>query len=311
MYTDRFKIIYNMIKLMKSCQLLKYALFASLLLFSGCLSVIEKTGRFIDGSMFAEKRVALYRTFKNDVNQAEMEISVVEKKGGAAKADTDIENGASSAQSIIITISKFPMIKFRGSYPDETGGFYLTSLEYLAGSTHGWNEYTLDLLGTGSLVLEETAVFQITEEIEPVQITAGRIQRYDTRLTGAEALAGLRNRRERVAALVEWMNALDAPKGQSIDDFEDHWKPILFPEMVSKKKRPADWQAEGDIFIRAEDIRWNTSYTERIFSEVLWPVRNSGTLLRDWEEALSWIYFEYEWENITELLSRKTNFYKN
>ena len=299
---------------MKSCQLLKFALCAPLLLFSGCLSVIEKTGQFIDGSMFAEKRVALYRTFKNDVNQAEMEISVVEKKGGAAKADTDIENGASSAQSIIITISKFPMIKFRGSYPDETGSFYLTSLEYLAGSTHGWNEFTLDLLGTGSLFLEKsayyTSTFQITEEIEPVQITAGRIQRYDTRLTGAEALAGLRNRRERVAALVEWMNALDAPKGQSIDDFEDHWKPILFPEMVSKKKRPADWQREGDIFIRAEDIRWNTSYTERVFSEVLWPVRNSGTLLRDWEEALSWIYLEYEWENITELLSRQTVFKK-
>jgi len=96
----------------------------------------------------------------------------------------------------------------------------------------------------------------------------------------------------------------NAPKGQKIDDFEKYWKPVLFPEMVSKRKRPAGWLQEGDVFLRSEDIRWNTGYTERVFSEELRPVRNSGTLLRDWEEALSWIYLEYEWESIKERLSR-------
>jgi len=295
-----FKNSIQLKKPMKEYQRLKYAIaLAPLLLLCGCLSVVEKTGQFIDGSLFAEKRTALYRAAVRNGAAADMEISVVEKKGGAP-----------DAQSVIITINKFPMVKFRASFPDEEDGFFLTSLEYLGGSTHGWNEYSLELFGAGSLVLGETAALQITEEIEPVQITAGRIQRYDTRITGAEALTGLRNRRERVSALVEWMLSLDAPKGQSIGDFEDHWKPVLFPEMVSKKKRPAGWQQEGDEFIRAEDIRWNTGYTQRVFSEVLWPVRNSGTLLRDWEEALSWIYLEYEWENITELLSRQTIFQK-
>jgi len=277
-----------------------------LLLVFGCLSVMEKTGQFLDGSLLAEKQTALYRAAGKDGAVADMEIAVVEKKGTVPVTETDEGKSSSSAQSVIITINKYPMIKFRGSFPDEENGFFLTTLDYLAGSTHGWNEYSLDLLGSGSLVLGDTAVFQITEEIEPIQISTGRIHRYDTRITGIEALTGLRNRRERVIALVEWMRSLDdAPKGQSISNFEVYWKPILFPEMVKKKKRPADWQQEGDVFIRAEDIRWNTGYTQRVFSEELFPVRNSGTLLRDWEEALSWIYYEYEWENITELLSQQ------
>jgi hypothetical protein len=99
----------------------------------------------------------------------------------------------------------------------------------------------------------------------------------------------------------------NAPQGQTIDHFERHWKPMLFPETLRSRARPSGWLLEGDVFQKAEDINWNTSYTERTFSEALWPVRNSGTMLRDWEETLSWIYLEYEWENIMEMLSREIN----
>jgi len=259
---------------------------AAFALFSGCVSLVEKAGRVLDGSAFAEKEIDGYKTDG-------MEIKVVKNKA--------------EKRSVIIKLDEFPMMNLRGSYPDENGNFNITSLEYLAGSVQGWNEYTLDLSGTGSLTLGETAALQILEEIEPVQISAGRIRRYDTRITGNEALTGLRNRRERILASVEWMTAFDdAPNGQNIDNFEEYWKPILFPEMVSKKKKPQDWLYDGDIFIEAEDINWNTSYTKRVFPEELQQVRNSGTLLRDWEEALSWIYLEYEWENIKGNLSRLT-----
>jgi hypothetical protein len=89
--------------------------------------------------------------------------------------------------------------------------------------------------------------------------------------------------------------------------FEDYWKPALLPEMVSKKKRPPEWETENVQWVKAEDVKWNSSYTEGVFPEHLWAVRNSGTLLRDWEEAFEWIYMEYEWERISALLSRQTN----
>jgi hypothetical protein len=258
--------------------------FAALVLFSGCVSLMEKAGQAIDGSAFAQKTTALYRS-----QGAGVEISVVENKNGE--------------RAVIIAAAKFPMMKIRASMPDEEGNFFPLSLEFLAGNLHGWNEYTLELLGAGSLDLGENPVRLTIEEIEPVEITAGRIHRYDTRITGAEALTALRNRRERITALAEWMTSLDGPSGSDIDEFEKYWKPVLFPETVSNKKKPEGWLREGDIFKRAEDIKWNTGYTQRVFPEELWPVRDSATLFRDWEEALSWIYLEYEWKNIVGLFS--------
>ena len=259
---------------------------AALLLLSGCVSLMEKTGQILDGSAFAEKSLSLYRA-----SQEKMEISVVENRDGD--------------RSLIIVIEKFPMMKIRASMPDQQGNFYFLSLEYLAGSVHGWNEYSLELLGAGSLDLSGNAILSVNEEIEPVQITAGRIHSYDTRITGGEALTSLRSRRERISSLVEWMASVNIPQGSNIDEFEKNWKPVLFPETVSAKKRPDGWLRDGDLFTRADSIRWNTGYTNRVFPEELRPVRDSSTLLRDWEEALSWIYLEYEWESIAELLSRR------
>ncbi|MCL2805635.1 MAG: hypothetical protein FWD26_06825 [Treponema sp.] len=256
-----------------------------LFLFTGCLGLMEKTGRFLDGSVFAEKTIAVYRADNID-------LSVARSKDGE--------------QFIIITFKNYPMLQIRGSMPDNEGSFHFTSLEYLAGNVHGWNEYSLQMVGTGSFCLEN-GVLENIEDIETIQITQGRIHRYDTRITGNDALTALRNRRERILALCEWM---DGPKGQDIKTFEKHWKPLFFPEITAKSRKPDSWRLDGDSFQRAEDINWNTGYTERIFPEELWPVRNSGTLLRDWEEALYWIYFKYEWDNIIDLFSGQIVFNK-
>jgi len=259
------------------------------LLCTGCASLMEKAGRALDGSGRAEKKVAEYQSPMLAIQQMQ------------SKAGED---------SLLITMGRFPAMKIRGSAPGENGEFTITSLDYLGGSPHGWNEYRLDLSGTGNFVLGETsATLSILDEIETVGISAGRIRRYDTRITGTEALTSLRNRRERLLTLAEWMNSPDNPNAKACSNqklFEQHWKPILFPEITAKKKRPEGWQQEGDQWVRAEDIRWNTGYTERVFPEVLRPIRDSGTMLRDWEEALDWIFIEYEWPRITETLSGET-----
>jgi len=260
------------------------------LLYTGCVSVVEKAGQALDGSAFAEKKVAAYQS-------PLLEIQQMRSKAGE--------------DSLLITVGRFPAMKIRGSFPDGQGEFSITSLDYLASSPHGWNEYRLDLSGTGNLVLgETTATLSIADEIETVGISTGRIRRYDTRITGTEALTGLRNRHERLLALAEWMNSPEAKEFSSQKTFEQYWKPILFPEIAAKKKRPELWQQEGDRWVRAEDIRWNASYTERVFPEVLRPIRDSGTMLRDWEEAVDWLFIEYEWPRITETLLGETVLYR-
>ncbi|MDR0442109.1 MAG: hypothetical protein LBH44_01720 [Treponema sp.] len=283
---------------MKRPHNLKLKLFAfgiASLFFGGCTSLVETAGRALDGSAFTEKKTAVYRTAKEEGTA--IEIMEVQNKAGE--------------RSLAITLQQFPSIKIRGTMPNDQGGFFLTSLDYLGGDYHGWNEYRLDLSGMGNISFREnTVVLSLSPEIETVQISSARIRRYDNRITGTEALTNLRNRRERILALAEWMNnqenILFLPQS-SLKEFETYWKPALFPETVSKKKQPQGWQQEGDRWNKAEDIRWNVNYSQRVFPEILWNIRNSGTLLRDWEEAIDWIYLECEWGRIMELLS-KNNF---
>jgi len=258
-----------------------------LLLCVSCVSLVEKTGRALDGSAFAEKKTAVY-------SAPGMELWEMQNKAGE--------------RFIIVMLNKFPTIKLRGSAVNDEGEFNLVSLDYLGGSPQGWSEFRLDLVGEGKLALSgTTAALSVQPEIEPIQISFARIKRYDTRLSGNEALTGLRNRHERIKAIAEWMNGREnAPKSADIKSFEKYWKPILFPETVSKKKRPADWQQADDQWVRAESIRWNKGYTERLFPEELREIRNTGTMLRDWEEAVDWLYNEYEWGALQEILSRET-----
>jgi hypothetical protein len=257
---------------------------------AGCLSLVEQAGRALDGSAFTEKTTAVYRTAK--AAETGMEIRELRDKAGE--------------HSVGITLSQFPSMTLRGSAPGKDGGFALTSLEYLAGSAAGWNEYTMDIAGSGTLSLGETrAVMRIPDPPQAAEITRGKIQRYDTRIAGEEALTSLRNRRERIAALAEWMRRREgAPAGLDRKGFEKYWKPILLPE-ITVGGRPPEYRRETGRPAWAEDVRWNTDYTARVFPEELRAVRDSGTLLRDWEEALPWIYLEYEWERICALLSRE------
>ena len=268
------------------------AFFAVPFLFTGCVSLVEKAGRAIDGSAFEEKTIAVYKT-PIDAGTA-IEIREVQNKAGQ--------------HSVIIAPAEYPALILRGSIPDETGEFYLTAMDYLGGNSHGWNEYRLELSGSGTLSTgEKSALFFIHPEIEAVQIVSGRIRRFDTRITGNEALTNLNNRRERILALAEWMNGYkEAAEESGLKDFEKYWKPLLFPELVYKSKRPEGWQREGDQWQRTEDIRWNTSYTERLFPELLRGIRDSGTMLRDWEEALDWLYITYNRDRIIERFSKET-----
>jgi len=262
--------------------------FATLFLFlqTSCVSMVERTGRVLDGSAFAERVQAIYAAGDD------LEIRKMRSREGE--------------YSLLILPSRFPSVQIRTSAPAADGGILLVSLDYLGGNEHGWNEFRLDLFGSGSFIqFDETGggTFSLAQGFEPVQISFGRIRRYDTRITGHDALTYLRNRHERVLALTEWMHERG---GAYYGDFERHWGPILFPELARNRDRPQGWLQEGDVRVRAENVSWNTGYTERVFPELLWNVRNSGTLLRDWEEALEWIHLKYEWDGLVELLTRET-----
>jgi hypothetical protein len=168
----------------------------------------------------------------------------------------------------------------------------------------------MDIIGSAILQNPSQAVgiLRITGEIERVDISSGKIRLKSGYITGAAALTALRNRRERITALTGWMNewlhdsshdaGQETPAFADIGEFEGYWKRMLFPELVSGKDRPEEYSIHNAEWKREDSVRWNLTYTGTVFPEGLWEYRNSGAMLRDWEEALPWVFMEYSWNMI-------------
>ncbi|GHV68756.1 hypothetical protein AGMMS49928_09090 [Spirochaetia bacterium] len=246
----------------------------------------------LDGSAFQEKTAALYG-----------EPGTKGKKGFTLREIRQKDGG----EFIIIGHSEFPGLRIKASLPEADGSFYLVSMEFLSSHVAGWNEFTLDLSGSGVFTAGENGGRLEINEMETVQISGGKVRYKDQRLTGREALTALRNRHERINALGEWMRQREnAAAILSEKDFIKRWKPELLPELVKKKEKPAAFTAAADSetspWVIAEDVRINSAYTRLLFPEELWPLRDSGALIRDWEEALPWVRLYYHWDILAALL---------
>jgi hypothetical protein len=272
------------------------------LLLSTCITAAEKAGQIIDGRFFEEKTLRRWEgSFRMEaIGGAGGIIEVLEKQ--------DREG----ALFLILRLENFPWMEIRCSVPAEDGSFYPVRFHYLGGSGSGWNEYELELSGAAHFTSSPPSL-RFLSPPEAVQISGGKIRLRDSTFTGTEALTRLRNRRERIAALAEWMRGYSQNRMFRTEEyFSAYWQPILLPETVSKKKRPANWEKEGAEWIRGEGINWNKTYTASLLQTVENPrnseletLRNSGAILRDWEEAVQWIYTEYAWGKIGEDLSRE------
>jgi hypothetical protein len=267
--------------------------------FTGCVSLMEKTGRAADGSAFKEKTLAVFEN--PEAGYAEKGITV-----------SRVRRNRDRGEYILIELAAFPTLKLRASTPDMYHRISLESLEFLAPNLSGWNEAERPLAGEGHFKDEwYYGFFFLTGSPEALDISGGRIRRNDERLTGEDALKALHNREERVKVITEWMHSWLLEREErgvfsSQNEFAEFWEPVLFPELAPPKKRPAEWPPAGGRELsrraRGEDILWNLDYTDAVFSETLRPVRNTGTLLRDWEEAQAWIYIDFEWDSIVESL---------
>ena len=262
-----------------------FSIMPVILLFTSCISLIQRGGEFLEGG--ADRQIAVYRGEGFVVRELR------------AKEGPD---GAEGAEFLEITGRQWPGLAFRGSMPDSNGRVHLTEARFLSSHVHGWNEFNLELLGNAFFRVTNAGevIFYIDGEVERVQINSGRILLRSNLLVGTEALIPLRNRRERIIALNEWMHEWNknGPLFAGQKEFENFWKPHLFPELVSRRKRPQEFRNENAEWARKDSVRWNLTYTENIFPEHLREYRNSGAMLRDWEEALPWIFMEYSFNII-------------
>jgi hypothetical protein len=253
---------------------------------AGCVSLVEKAGGLLDGSARTEKILRRYRSEARGIEFRELENS------GRPEA--------------AILLDRLPTVKLRVSPPDSRGFFSLESLEFLAGSLSGWHQFSLALSGQGEFLPQGgNAAVRLTGPVEGLDITGGKIRLDERRLNGEEALVSLRNRYERIKALGDWMKSQsDVPltASENREYFEKYWKPLLLPEIIRSGRRPGSFKNRDGPWVRAEYVSWNAGYTEDLFPAELADYRNSGALLRDWEETVEWIYLEYAWDRIFQIL---------
>ncbi|MDR2470705.1 MAG: hypothetical protein LBD09_01170 [Treponema sp.] len=284
----------------------------------GCTFMAEQSGRLLDGSALAEKTLERYRTESGDMELRRVRYRKPSGNGGTA----DTGETADGTEALVLTLAAWPTLRFR--FVQEGESVYAASYTFLATGVSGWNEFTVDLSGGGNITAEnpggenpggESAdgetipggprrLLLALEAPEETDLSAGGIRRFDTRLSGEAALTALRNRRERIAALTEWMAgysraaseaAGESPAGAAGEtnaaasgesparrftgrrEFEKYWKPILFSAGLP---------------------------------EHLAPLRDSETLLDDWEEASAWIHLAFEWDHIIQMITTPTTFIK-
>ncbi|MDR1803104.1 MAG: hypothetical protein LBQ94_05800 [Treponema sp.] len=267
----------------------KWLVFIVVFLLAGCTSLVQKGGEILTGEAFAEKTLAVYRTAGAGAKTA---VEVKELKSKDGEEVLEISGGA------------WPGFALRGSMPEPDGSFSLREARFLSSHVHGWNEFTMDIFGEAIFLNPDQAegILRITGEVERVIISGGMIRLKSGYITGAAAMTSLRNRRERITALVGWMNERlpggETPAFTDIGEFELYWETWLFPELVPGSYRPEEYSVHNAEWKREDSVRWNLTYTKNLFPEGLWEYRNSGAMLRDWDEALPWIFMEYSWNKI-------------
>jgi len=265
---------------------------------STCASLLNVTGRTIEGKTIGVKVLERWR---GEGEAAPLTLKRVREKG--------------RGESLIITHKDFPGLEIcatahtavhaeaDAASTDGGGGFEYFSLNFLSTSLNGWNEFSLELLGSGTLTIEgKEALLTSPEPPELGSLSSGLIRLKSTRLSGGEALSRLKNRRERLLALIDWMKEQSPPPLASRDAFAAYWKPILLPELSPLDTHPVTYGWLNADWVEEDGVYWDRRYTGFIFPEELRPLRDTGALLRDWEEALPWLYLEYQWDSLAALL---------
>jgi len=254
-----------------------------------CLA--EKTSRLLSGRAFREM--------------------ILERWQGEGLTLARCRDKKSGTEYLVFIPDSFPTLEFHASPPDNKGEFFLESCAFLCTSPEGWNQFTWAVSGTGSFNITDAAgdgaVFRLQAAPERLGMREedAALRRRDTRLAGQEARSVLRDREERIAALVRWMHTLPAARLVTAP-VEIGWTAFLFPERVPKDWRPSGWKRKKTAWVWGEELRWDRRYTEAVFPPDLWEARNSGALWRDWEEGAAWILLEYRWEALAaEALTRE------
>jgi hypothetical protein len=187
-----------------------------------------------------------------------------------------------------------------------------TGLDWFNNWTNGWTrahfvmDGELELQRNADATVKNPSWHLVVHRTPTIDVPdRAKIRYYDQYLTGDTALTRFGNRWDRIQAATTaitqhfgqlWF-AYTVPSrklwGSRPATFQESVRCWLFPEVYGyaapPSKHPVHW---------GEDVPWNTDYSAATFAENLRPVRDSGTLLRDFEESPELWRLCYVWPSL-------------
>lgn len=170
----------------------------------------------------------------------------------------------------------------------------------------GWTE--LDFVVEGELLFQREGhhwVYRGDGAPRLIDISMAAIRYKNTILRGEEARREALNRQNRLRAFAKLLqdesveSALSARHPalyKNVKYFHETIGKRLFPEAMGHDITWKNFDFAEKGYTRGHGIRWSVSATEALLPEELHELRTSGTLFRDYEEALPWLYLEWLWD---------------
>ncbi len=189
--------------------------------------------------------------------------------------------------------------------------FHMDYLEWFSNWSHGWTEARFSVVGSLSLVPQgEQWQVEVLEMPEIQSVLEGQIRYKENRFYGDRSRDMVSRRWTRIQALTPFLQeSLDVKsyefahkrKGYYSRGFLDDAGSLLFPELYGFREGFSEPSSgEGERYVRAEGVLWDTWYSKTYVPEELIPVRDSGTLFRDYEEGADLLTLAATWKILWE-----------
>jgi hypothetical protein len=161
----------------------------------------------------------------------------------------------------------------------------------------GWTEASFEAEGELSLVPGGDSWAIVVDRAPAIgKPGSASIRLYGDYFVGDKALGLFSRRWDRIKTEAELLKQRFPDEWRDTDKFRRGVRAFLFPELYGYAKAGAPPPGPDHGVSVGESIHWDTDYSASAFPETLREIRNSGTMLRDFEESLGLWRLWFRWD---------------
>jgi len=235
-------------------------------------------------------------------------------KGEALPRGLSVEIGPDAAFRIRGGALEGAVLSGRAARDGELWTLTIDRMDWFNNWAEGWTEASFEADGELALMPKGEAWAVVAARAPSIgKPTSASIRLYGDYFVGEAALGLISRRWDRIKAAAEllrqrfpgaWYDYSERKKvvfvwdlfARRVDSFDRGVRVFLFPELYGYASAGAPPPRRDHGTSRGESISWDTEYSAAAFPEALREVRNSGTMLRDFEEGLGLWRLAFCWD---------------